>query len=170
MMRQSIILYALFMVPWCTIAGAQNDLNSWPKGPSPVEIGRKVAKRFIASPHGVYNAPGTRPHIPHFEVCTWYGALTFANLTGDNDLRLKLIERFIPLFDKDSSLLPIPDHGDYAVFGAVPLEIFLQSKEYKYLIPGKIYADTQWGIPTGPRVIPESHIYHNKGYTWQTRL
>jgi rhamnogalacturonyl hydrolase YesR len=66
----------------------------------------------------------------------------------------------------------VPDHVDYNVFGAIPLEIYLQTKEEKYLGFGKMYADTQWGNPPagGPRVIPASYNYYNKGYTWQTRL
>lgn len=28
----------------------------------------------------------------------------------------------------------------------------------------------QWSKPFGPRVIPESYKWYNKGYTWQTRL
>jgi rhamnogalacturonyl hydrolase YesR len=137
---------------------------------SPEETGLRIAERFIASPHGVYNAPGTKPHIPYFEACTWYGALGFAQLTGNTSLQTKLIERFKPLFDKDSSLLPVPDHVDYTVFGAIPLQIFLQTKDKKYYELGKMYADKQWGTPEGPRVTLESYTWYNKGYTWQTRL
>jgi len=149
---------------------AQSDLKTWPEGASPEEIGLKVTEHFITSPHAVYNAPNTKPHIPYFEVCAWYGGLTFVNLTENIDLRSKLIDRFTPLFEKDSALLPVPDHVDYAVFGAVPLEIYLQTKDQKYLTLGKMYADKQWAAPEGPRVIPESYTYYNKGYTWQTRL
>lgn len=137
---------------------------------SPRETGLRVAERFIASAHGVYTAPGTKSHIPYFEVGAWYGALGFAQLTRNVILQTKLIERFSPLFDKDSSLLPVPDHVDYTMFGALPLEIFLQTKEAKYYNLGKMYADKQWGTPEGPRVTAESYTFYNKGYTWQTRL
>jgi rhamnogalacturonyl hydrolase YesR len=137
---------------------------------SPDLTGLRVATKFINSPHGVYNAPGTKPHIPYFEVCAWYGALEFAQLTGNIFLRSKLIGRFDPLFGKDASLLPIADHVDYTVFGAIPLELFLETKEQKYLDLGKPYADKQWGTPEGPRVNAESISFYNKGFTWQTRL
>jgi rhamnogalacturonyl hydrolase YesR len=74
------------------------------------------------------------------------------------------------LFGPEASLLPVPDHVDYTVFGAVPLELYLQTKEQRYLDMGKPYADIQWGPPEGPRVTAESHLYYNQGLTWQTRL
>jgi len=135
-----------------------------------LEVGRRVAERFLQSPHAVYNAPDTKPHIPYFEVCAWYGALTYAGLAKNDSLKIQLINRFIPLFTIDSNLLPVPDHVDYTVFGTVPFEIYLQTKDNRFLDLGKYYADKQWASPEGPRVTPESYTYFNNGYTWQTRL
>ncbi|MEY2917965.1 MAG: hypothetical protein RIS73_1679 [Bacteroidota bacterium] len=169
-MIEKLLTYSLIMLQCSNTVNAQHDFKFWPKNLSPREIGLKVADRFILSPHAVYNAPGAKAHIPYFEVCAWYGALSFADLTNNNELQKNLIDRFVPLFDKDSSLLPVPDHVDYTVFGTIPLEIYLQKKGRKYFELGKYYADKQWGAPEGPRVIPESLIYYNKGFTWQTRL
>jgi unsaturated rhamnogalacturonyl hydrolase len=165
--RVLIITILVIYTDHCT--QAQPIFKNWPKEKSPEEIGLRVAERFLLSPHGVYGF-GARPHIPYFEVCNWYGALTFANETKNDLLRKKLIERFLPLFDKEDSLLPVPDHVDYNVFGAVPLEIYLQTKEQKYFTLGKMYADTQWKAPVGPRVVPASYQFYNNGFTWQTRL
>jgi unsaturated rhamnogalacturonyl hydrolase len=148
---------------------AQSNLTHWPAEKSPEEIGLRVAERFLASPHGNYGG-NAKAHIPYFEVCAWYGALSFAKQSQNIKLRDELITRFQPLFDKDSSLLPVPDHVDYTVFGTIPFEIYLQTNETKYLNLGKWYADKQWAPPEGPRVIPESYTYFNKGLTWQTRL
>ncbi len=169
-MSKKLLICFLFSLLIVKVSHAQPDEKNWPKGTSPHETGLRVAERFIASPHGIYNAPGTKPHIPYFEVCTWYGALTFAQLTKNKKLTEQLIERFEPLFEKDTSLLPVPDHVDYTVFGAIPFEIYLQTKNKKYFDLGKYYADKQWGVPEGPRVVPESYIYYDKGLTWQTRL
>lgn len=134
------------------------ELKKWPAGRSPQEIGRRVAERLIAIPHSNFGRPGPPPYITYPEVATWYGALTFAHLSGDKDLAARLIQRFDPLFGAESGLVPVPDHVDRTVFGAVPLEIYIQAREQKYLDMGKGIADKQWESPT-----PE-------GLTRQTRL
>src|ERR1039458_3634588 len=70
---------------------AQKDFGDWPAGKSPREIGKRVAERFVASAHLRTNT------IIYPEVCAWYGALTFAKLSGDKDLTRRLIARFDPL-------------------------------------------------------------------------
>jgi rhamnogalacturonyl hydrolase YesR len=67
-------------------------------------------------------------------------------------------------------MIPVPDHVDYCVFGSVPLELYLQTKDKKYLDLGISIAEKQWGPPEGPRVKEESHEFYKQGYTWQTRL
>lgn len=145
-------------------------LAQWPKGCSPEEVGKRVADHFVLTPHPNFGRPNPPKVITYPEVCTWYGALTFARESRDKKLTAKLSERFEPLFGVDSSLVPIPDHVDYTVFGAVPLELYMQTKQQKYLEMGKRIADKQWGPPEGPRVKPESHLFYEQGLTWQTRL
>jgi len=108
--------------------------------------------------------------ITYPETCTWYGALTFAKATGNKKLTAQLAERFEPLFGRQDTLIPIPDHVDYTVFGAVPFELYIQTKEQKYLDLAKRFADKQWGPPEGKRVTADSRRFYDKGLTWQTRL
>jgi rhamnogalacturonyl hydrolase YesR len=103
-------------------------------------------------------------------VCAWYGALTFAKESKDKKRKEALIKRFEPFFTTEASLVPTPDHVDYTVFGSIPLELYIQTKEQKYLDMGKSIADKQWGPPEGPRVKEESHVFYGMGHTWQTRL
>src|SRR5205085_2564674 len=117
-----------------------------------------------------FNRPTPPKVISYPEDCTWYGALNFAKLTNDASLKQQLIDRFQPLFGSRDTLLPKPDHVDYTVFGSVPLELYIQTKDQKYLEIGQRFADKQWGEPEGPRVKPESHEFYNKGFTWQTRM
>lgn len=144
-------------------------LGNWPAGTSPEEIGKKVAYRFLQSPHGVYGY-GAKPHIPYFEVCTWYGALTFAKETSDKDLLRKLEKRFDVLVEKESHLFPEPNHVDYNVFGAMVLELYLQTGNKKYLSMGVPYADTQWDLPKDSTLTASGTKFYQLGYTWQTRL
>src|SRR5690606_1258471 len=108
--------------------------------------------------------------ITYPESCTWYGALMFAGESGDEKLIKALAERFEPLFSSKTSMIPVPDHVDYAVFGSVPLELYRLTDQQRYYDLGIRIADKQWGPPEGPRVTPESHKFYEMGLTWQTRL
>jgi len=129
-----------------------------------------VAARFLASPHPNFGRPTPPARITYPEICAWYGALTFADLTGDTALRARLVQRFEPLYGDEKHLIPVPDHVDHTVFGAVPFELFRQTKEPRYLEMAREIADKQWAEPFGERAKPESWEYHKKGLTWQTRL
>ncbi|MBC9797995.1 glycoside hydrolase family 88/105 protein [Sinomicrobium weinanense] len=144
--------------------------QDFPEGAVPGEVGKKVAERFIEVPHQNFGRPGMPKRITYPEVCTWYGALTYAGEKRDRDLTEQLAKRFEPLFSSESHLVPLPDHVDHTVFGAVPLELYIQTRENRYLAMGRNFADKQWGPPEGPRVKPESHKYYDKGLTWQTRM
>jgi unsaturated rhamnogalacturonyl hydrolase len=132
---------------------AQKDFKEWPAGKSPKEIGKRVAERFVASKHLRDNT------IIYPEVCAWYGALTFAKLSGDKDLTSRLIARFDPLMGTDSKLVNTSRHVDYSVFGTVPLEIYMQTKDKKYLDMGQKIADRQWETPTTDGLTSESRFW-----------
>ncbi len=162
--------FLFFNIGWISTINAQSVLKSFPKDATPQVIGKRIAERFVSMPHSNFNR-GTPPKVITYpESCTWYGALTFAKETKDNALKQQLIQRFEPLFGSRDSLIPVPDHVDYTVFGAVPLELYIQTRDTKYLNIGKRFADKQWGPPEGKRATPESYRFYNKGLTWQTRL
>jgi len=156
-------------------ATAQNkasyDLKHFPKGKTPKEIGSLVAQHFIATPHTNFGYSFPPKWISYPETCTWYGALNFAKATKDNTLALQLTERFDPFFKKDSTMMPPVIHVDYTVFGAVPLGMYLQTKEQKYLSIGLKYAEKSFTLPTtGVNINVQAKKYHDAGYSWQTRL
>src|SRR5215472_6655326 len=134
------------------------EFAEWPPGTSPQEIGKRVAERYLQSGYLNLRRTPPTPTIIYPEVCTWYGALTFAQLTADSDLTSRLIKRFDPLFGDQASLVPKPNHVDNTVFAAVPLEIYIEAKDRKYLELGTSLADQQWENP-GP-----------DGLTTQTRF
>jgi rhamnogalacturonyl hydrolase YesR/outer membrane protein assembly factor BamB/predicted phosphodiesterase len=150
---------------------ASDDLARWPVGSSPQEVGVRIAKKFLSTPHSQFSYlqySVTPTQITYSEACTWLGGLWFAGVTDDAGLLNGLKQRFDPLFDSEAKLLPPPNHVDNNVFGAVPLELFMQTKEEKYLAMGTNYADTQWLLPPGAS--DNEKAWHDQGYTWQTRL
>ena len=119
-----------------------------PKGATALEVGKLIAENFVVRPHGNLGRPKVPKFIIYPEVCAWYGSLTFAQLTNDTDLVSRLIKRFDPLLTTaEAPLIPNPIHVDLSVFGAVPLEIYIQNKDTRYLALGQWAADTQWAVP-----------------------
>jgi unsaturated rhamnogalacturonyl hydrolase len=135
------------------LAGVK-EFAEWPAGASPREVGKRVAERFAVSGHLRDNV------IIYPEVCAWYGALTFAQLSRDKDLTARLIRRFDPLLTPpESKLISTERHVDFSVFGTVPLEIFIQTKQAKYLDLGKSIADRQWLEPDAQGLTGESRFW-----------
>jgi unsaturated rhamnogalacturonyl hydrolase len=133
---QAVFLF-LLVVPFSS--AQQKYFTNWPEGTSPQEVGKRVAERFVTSPHQ------DPQRITYPEVCTWYGALTFAQLSSDKDLTAQLIKRFEPLLSAPGSdLIHRERHVDYSMFGSLPLQIYVETKDRKYLDLGKSFADTQW--------------------------
>ena len=145
------------------------SLDDFPAGFTPAEVGRILSERFIQSPHASANM------INYPEVCTWYGALKFAEVTKDEQLLKKLQARFEPLFNEEKHLLPIISffkyvkghYVDFSVFGTVPLELYLQTQDKRYLDLGLFYADYQWTLPDFAS--EQMREYKEQGLTWQTR-
>src|SRR4051794_3239584 len=71
-------------------AGAGRAFAGWPAGASPQEIGRRLAESYLGRP-----LPAAPMH--YAEACTWYGALAFARVAGDQGLDRRLVARFDPL-------------------------------------------------------------------------
>lgn len=138
--------------PRARALGAPPDFGPWPKGGSPKEIGTRVAERFAAAPHTNFGRPTPPGSITYPETCTWYGALTFAQLSRNKALTRKLIARFEPLFGPEAHLIPTAHHVDPSVFGAVPLELNIQTRDARYLTIGRQIADRQWEPPTEQRL------------------
>lgn len=146
---------------------AAHDFGPWPEGRSPGVIGRRVAENFLPWPH-MRQWDDTVIH--YAEACTWWGALTFARAAQDDALRDRLVARFEPLFREEQALIPDPNHVDWTVFAAVPLEIYQQNHDLRCLALGEWMAQKQWGQPYGPRQPPDAAGEAAKGYSWQTRL
>lgn len=173
-MKKILMIVSFILLSVTSINFSQGKLDkyfsNWPEGQSPVVVGKRVAERFIASPHFNYGLPFAPRYIYYPEVCTWYGALRFADATNDKELKKKLADRFEPLFGTEKKLIPIPNHVDNTVFGAVPFELYIQTKEQKYLDLGKKIADAQWNLPDSVKNNVECVNLDKQGLTWQTRL
>jgi rhamnogalacturonyl hydrolase YesR len=155
-----------------SMSASAGDLGSWPKGASPEEVGLRVAEHFVVTPHGNVGRTNKLTSIIYPETCAWYGSLTFAQLTSNRDLTAKLIQRFQPLFGDEARLVPPPINVDSTVFSAVPLELFAQTKEQRYLDLGKKLVDQQWNAPENMKAKLSSQAagWVERGLSWQSRF
>ena len=173
-MRRFHIIFSIALLCGILNLQAQNgesDLKHWPKGTSPAEVGKKIVTKFLNTPHSRYGNthPATPPtQITYPDVCAWLGGLWFAKVTNDKPMFTQLEARFSPLFDQEKKLQPKPNHVDNNVFGSLPLELYIQTKQPKYLELGLRYADTQWTVPADAK--PEEKANADQGYSWQTRI
>lgn len=154
----------LWLILLATAAAAQTAyFSKWPAGTSPQEVGRRVAENFAAHPLQ-YTTNPNRKYVIYPEVCAWYGALSIAQLTKDKDLQAKLVNKFAPLLGADANRIGPDAHVDYRVFGALPFELYLQTKDRKYLELGRGLADKQWDNPTPDGITAEARYWIDDMY------
>jgi rhamnogalacturonyl hydrolase YesR len=160
---KSIILMAAAAACLLSCSG-RADYFDFPEGATPEEVGRKLSLHFIPGEHFLHGGKW----IHYAEVCTWLGALRFAEATGDDALILRLQDRFEPLFSAEKAYQPIMNHVDLNMFGCLPLEFYLVNKDTRFLELGMPYADTQWTLPEDAG--EEQQALAARGLSWQTRM
>ena len=161
-MKYLIFLFTAFICFSCSTQDGY--LDSFPEGATPKEVGKKLGQRFIPTKHMLHGGKW----IHYAEVCTWLGALRYADAAGDKELIKQLQDKFEPLFTYEKEHQPIMNHVDLNMFGCLPLEFYRLTKDQKYFDLGLPYADTQWQVPE--EATPEEKAWADKGHTWQTRM
>jgi rhamnogalacturonyl hydrolase YesR len=152
------LISVLLLITNSSVMAQSPYFSNWPAGTSPQEVGKRVAENFVA--RRFEWAQGKREFVIYPEVCAWYGSLTVAQLTKDKDLTTRLIQKFDPLMvEPDSKRISPAAHVDFRVFGVVPLELYMQTKERKYLDIGIGLADKQWENPTPDGITKEARYW-----------
>lgn len=158
----AIVFVAGMMFVFFPACHAQDCFTKFPPECNPEQIGLKLSERFLVSGH-------MSPRLISYpEVCTWYGALRFAEVTRNRKLQDRLEARFQPLYTTESHLLPKKNHVDFNMFGSLPLELYILTDDVKYRSLGLSYADTQWELPENATDIQKA--YAERGLSWQTRM
>lgn len=169
MRRQSraialLLATALLVLTNNRVAAKTDYFSNWPAGTSPQEVGKRVAENFDARKFDFETNP-KREYIIYPEVCAWYGSLTVAQLTNDQDLKARLIKKFDQFLTPAGAKRISQDaHVDYRVFGVVPLELYMQTKERKYLDIGQSLADKQWAKTTPDGITAEARYWIDDMY------
>lgn len=83
--------------------------------------------------------------LHYAEVCTAYGAIKLSALLEDKNTIQRIQERYNRI---ESENIPnTANHVDANVYGILPLELYLYTKDRKYLEQGIALADGQWSNP-----------------------
>lgn len=174
----SIIILNIFL---CFTAMAQNkkpainSFENFPVNANPVEIGKRLSEHFLEKPHSTFGAFKAAPatEITYPDACAWYGALAFSQRIGDKDLSQRLIKRAELLLNEEAHLVPYAKDLDRAVIGIIPLEVYNQTKDERFLKIGLIPADEQFktlSIEEYAKLSAEVRTWYSRGYSWHTRL
>lgn len=129
MKKNYYLICVLLLAAFCTtsVATAQNYFGDFPVKADPKTVGNKLSKRLMETKHQLYGDRG----IHYAEVCTWYGALRFAELTNNKGLIKQLRNRFELLFHLEKELLPPLIHVDQNMFGCLPLRFYSITKDQR---------------------------------------
>ena len=119
--------------------------TNWPAGQSPAEVGKKAVTSMLPRWFAA------RPSAHYSEDSTWMSALKFAALTKDEELKASLIKKFDPALltpeGQKAAFGSMRRHVDHNIYGIVPLELYMQTKDKRYLDFGKWLADRQRELP-----------------------
>jgi unsaturated rhamnogalacturonyl hydrolase len=133
--------------------------TDWPAGASPLEVGKKLADNMLP------RWQITRPSVHYAEDSAWMTALKFAAMTRDEELKTKLIRRFDRFLEPDGrKLMSMQRHVDHTIFGIVPLELYMQTQDERYLDIGKMLADRQWEHPDANGLSGETRFWIDDMY------
>ena len=123
------VLILLFFIPFQLLFAQKSMLKDFPEGSTPEEIGKRLAYRFLTEKHALH----VGKWIGYPETFYWNGALRYAYLAKDKELLNRLQDKFEPLFTEEKALQPIMNHVDVNMFGSLPLELYLVTKDKKYI-------------------------------------
>ncbi len=102
---------------------------------SPEEVGQKIVDNIVERRFG----------WRYQKVCTYYGALIFADATNNRKISEQIKEGYTPFYEGKRK--PHRGHVDYNVFGIWPFELYRQFGDKKYLELAKELADEEWENP-----------------------
>ncbi len=160
------ILILASMLAFFNPAGLKDDAR---------EVSDRITERFVTTPHRWFRESEPIKRITYSEAVTWAGALRIARLEGNEDALHALKARYDSLCTERPDLVTKPVHVDHSVFGIIPLELFISTREEKYLAQGLRYADAQWGEPGWEKYGKSSRtaLYDSlstEGLSWQSRF
>lgn len=188
-MKGRIIAFSALLASCGTAFGGAlaEQMKGVPDEARPETVATRVIDQFLSANPLDYHPKGYAGNegygwtrmVVYSVVSLWANAIECADLLGDNARKERLIRKFDPFLPQEELNWAIsqPNHVDDAIFGALPYELYLVTKNPVYLEMGNYYADTQWSQPNyrtfterhnAPRA--DQYAYLARGLSPQTRL
>jgi unsaturated rhamnogalacturonyl hydrolase len=130
------------------------DFTNWGSGKGPADIGPLAVNNFKSHTGDDYGGAG------YALTFTWFGALVFAETTGDTANEQALIQGFEPYatgaktVDNSTSATV-----DSRAFGTLPLEIYMDNMDARCLTLGVARADVQWMNTTSDGITKDARYW-----------
>jgi unsaturated rhamnogalacturonyl hydrolase len=132
-------------------------------GTSPESVGRAMIEELL-SRRGFMSYDVDDVHSVHYaEACAALGALRLAGLLNGADLIERLKERYAIALD-GKTVPNTTNHVDANVYGILPLEVYLQTKDGANFSRGLELADGQWEHPLPDGMSPQTRYWIDDVY------
>lgn len=157
---------AIALVASTASAAGIPELSQWPADADPAVAGEKVAEDFFTRKFR-YETDREKESLGviYPEICTWFGALTFAQASHDKALEKRLVEKFHPYLKGDKThRVNLSGHVDYRMLGSLPLQINLMNGCPDCLEFGLKFADGQWEKTTDDGITTEARYWIDDMY------
>jgi unsaturated rhamnogalacturonyl hydrolase len=139
---------------------AADTWGPWPNGQDPKTVGVTLVQNLLTRPK-----LDLAKSVGYQETCAGYGAVRFAADSGNGDLLKQVIARYQAIVTPEGAKLnPKPVHVDSSVFGILPLEIYKNTQDPKYLSLGLSYADAQFAKLNPEGLSSETRYYIDDAY------
>lgn len=133
--------------------------RSWPDQKSPEKVGQKVSEEILP------RLKIDRKRVHYCEDAMWVFMARYASKTKDETLMAKVIGQFDNMLTPEGeALISWERHVDHSIFGIVPLELYTQTQDPRYLAMGKKVADRQWEFPDANGLSGETRFWIDDMY------
>jgi len=130
-----LVICAVFLTSFISVVGQNTNSEKLQLEIQPEEVGKKIVDNIVERRFG----------WRYQKVCTYYGALIFADAIEDKNISEQIKEGYTPFYKGKRK--PHRGHVDYNVFGIWPFELYRQFGDTKYLDLAKELADEEWENP-----------------------
>jgi rhamnogalacturonyl hydrolase YesR len=125
----------LFTIITLNTHAQNNDYETLHLTVQPEQVGKRIVQNIVERRFG----------WRYQKVCSYYGALIFADATANKNISEQIKKGYTPFYTGKRKYRS--EHVDFNVFGIWPFELYRQFEDSQYLEQAKKLADAEWENP-----------------------